>query len=164
VFPVGRVASLLRKGRFARRISAGAPVAVAGALEYLVAEVVEMAGAAAMQNKRHRITPRHIALCTRSDDEFNRLFKSVDIMAGGVLPNVHPVLIKKQHTVKKRHTKYPCDDNDNDDDESSVKSKSKSKSKSKDGNKNGNNKTKKKLTMRMSNRPRSIAVKRPRRV
>lgn len=39
-FPVGRVARLLRSGRYADRIAAAAPVYLAGVLEYLAAEVI----------------------------------------------------------------------------------------------------------------------------
>ncbi len=38
-FPVGRIHRLLRKGNFAERVGAGAPVYLAAVLEYLAAEV-----------------------------------------------------------------------------------------------------------------------------
>ena len=38
-FPVGRVARFLKKGKYATRIGAGAPVYLAAVLEYLAAEV-----------------------------------------------------------------------------------------------------------------------------
>ena len=38
-FPVGRVARFLKKGKYATRVGAGAPVYLAAVLEYLAAEV-----------------------------------------------------------------------------------------------------------------------------
>ena len=93
-FPVGRIARQLRQGRHASRIGAGAPVYLAAVLEYLAAEVLELAGNAARDNKRSRIVPRHINLAVRNDDELARLMRSTTIAAGGVLPNIHQELIR----------------------------------------------------------------------
>merc|ERR1712007_34445 len=94
-FPVGRITRYLRKGRYAGRIGAGAPVYLAAVLEYLTAEVIELAGNAARDNKKTRIIPRHIQLAIRSDDELTKLLGGVTIAAGGVLPNIHNNLLPK---------------------------------------------------------------------
>ena len=95
-FPVGRVARYLRQGRYAARVGSGAPVYLAAVLEYLAAEILELAGNAARDNKRSRIIPRHLQLAVRNDEELNKLLGGVTIAAGGVLPNIHAVLLPKR--------------------------------------------------------------------
>ena len=99
-FPVGRVSRYLRKGRYAARVGGGAPVYMAAVMEYLSAEILELAGNAARDNKRTRITPRHVQLAVRNDEELNKLLGGVTIAQGGVLPNIHAVLIPKKKAVK----------------------------------------------------------------
>ena len=95
-FPVGRMARYLRQGGFAKRVGAGAPVYLAAVLEYLTAELLELAGNAAKDNKRSRIVPRHIQLAVRNDEELNKFLGSVTVAQGGVLPNIHAVLLPKK--------------------------------------------------------------------
>lgn len=95
-FPVGRVHRHLRDGNFAARVGAGAPVYLAAVLEYLAAEILELAGNAARDNKKNRINPRHVQLAVRNDEELNKLLVGVTIAQGGVLPNIHNVLLPKK--------------------------------------------------------------------
>ncbi|KAK4418210.1 Histone H2AX [Sesamum alatum] len=95
-FPVGRIARFLKAGKYAERVGAGAPVYLSAVLEYLAAEVLELAGNAARDNKKNRIVPRHIQLAVRNDEELSKLLGNVTIANGGVLPNIHQTLLPKK--------------------------------------------------------------------
>jgi histone H2A len=97
-FPVGRMNRFIKKGGYAKRTGVGAGVYMAAVLEYLCAEILELAGNAARDNKKTRIVPRHITLAVKNDEELNKLLGNVTIASGGVLPNIHAVLLPKKST------------------------------------------------------------------
>ena len=91
-FSVSRVARFCKQGKYAERIGAGAPVYLASVLEYVVSEVVELAGNKAEENKKHRINPRHIMLAIKSDAELDSLLGKADFCQSGVPPKIYPQL------------------------------------------------------------------------
>jgi len=106
-FPVGRIARYMKQGGFAQRVGGGAPVYLASVLEYLTAELLELAGNAAKDNKKQRIVPRHVMLAVKNDDELGRLLNKVTIAQAGVMPNLHPSLLpKKKKSRRQRWKRY----------------------------------------------------------
>ena len=118
-FPVARIGRALRTMRLAKRrarplhartltraaphplpppprYGAGGPVYLTAVIEYMAAEVLELAGNAARDNKKSRIIPRHITLAVRNDEELNKFLGGVTVAQGGVLPNIHSVLLPKK--------------------------------------------------------------------
>lgn len=101
MMPVGRIHRALHRGNYADRIGGGAPVYLAAVLEYLVAEVLELAGNAARDNQRSRIIPRHLQLAVQNDEELKNILQGVTIAQGGVTPNIHAVLLPKKTTTRR---------------------------------------------------------------
>lgn len=64
--------------------------------ERMILQVLELAGNASRDNKKSRILPRHVQLAVRNDDELSKLLGSVFIANGGVLPNIHSILLPKK--------------------------------------------------------------------
>jgi histone H2A len=96
VFPVSRILKKMKKGSYASRIRKVAAVYMAAVLEYLGAEILELAGNAARDNKKKTIGPRHLQLAIFNDEELGKIFKNVTISQGGVLPGINPVLLPKK--------------------------------------------------------------------
>lgn len=131
--PVVNILGKLRKGHYAKHIRKGiygtdfwrlnckcdfsrsivaAGVYMAAVLEYCVAEVLELAGDVAKDNRKVRIIPRHILLAVESDAELSSIFKKkgVVIAGAGVMPFIHKNLLKVKTAPKKKNKKEEAED------------------------------------------------------
>lgn len=102
---------MLRKGNYAERLGNNSAVFLAGVLEYLCAEVLELAGNTSIANKKRRIIPRHLTLAVRNDEELNKLFENVTISEGGVPPNIQVSLLPKKSSKTQKHEDDPASQN-----------------------------------------------------
>ena len=101
LFPVARSIRLMKEARLSERISVTAGAFMAGVLEYICAEILEMAGNVAEEQGRKTITPKHINLGVRADAELNKMMNNIVISQGGMLPNVHEFLVPPKKGGKK---------------------------------------------------------------
>lgn len=105
IFPVSRVLRKMRRGLYADRISSESAVTLACVLEYMVAELIELAGDNCFGEGGKKITnnikPRHICLGVKGDHELSEAIgKSVIIPMGGVIPFIHEDLEKQSKRSK----------------------------------------------------------------
>eukprot|EP01097_Dermamoeba_algensis_P001749 TRINITY_DN165_c0_g2_i1.p1 TRINITY_DN165_c0_g2~~TRINITY_DN165_c0_g2_i1.p1 ORF type:complete len:249 (-),score=64.67 TRINITY_DN165_c0_g2_i1:146-892(-) len=97
LFPVAKLGKRLRESWLAGgphgRISGSASVYLAAVLEYLTAELVELAGNFSIQSlKKKRISPRAIASVSFQDEEFHILLKESVFPEAGTFSSLPPTL------------------------------------------------------------------------
>ncbi|KAM9993331.1 hypothetical protein ACTFIZ_011288 [Dictyostelium cf. discoideum] len=98
IFPVGRIHRMLKNKVPLKRVSILSSVYLAAILEYLASEVLELTiSQVSIQSKDNvrRISPRHLLLAIKTDEELDNLIRvSTTIAGGGVIPYIHEVLKK----------------------------------------------------------------------
>lgn len=104
-FNVNSILKKLKKKNPRCRVMETSAVLLAGVLEYLTAEVLELSGSVAHQFKRQQIKPRHIFLAIENDQELHKMLGQVTIAESGVLPNIHPDLLKTRADILKDRKK-----------------------------------------------------------
>ncbi|XP_062039109.1 histone H2A-Bbd type 1 [Lepus europaeus] len=74
-FPVSHVERLLREGHYAQRLSSAAPVFLAGVLEYLTSNILELASKEAYNSGRVRITGEHVERAVQDHQQLRNLLE-----------------------------------------------------------------------------------------
>ena len=81
---------------------------MAGVLEYLAFEILELASNKAGEDKKKTIMPRHIMLAIKSDEEFNKFMQGADFKETGRMP----MLFDEKSNKKKKGQMEESDSDD----------------------------------------------------
>merc|ERR1711964_619882 len=95
-FPCTRVTRHCKKAKVAKRVSPRTGVFTSAVMEYIAAEVLELAGNAAKERRKKTIFPKHIQTAIRNDEELNEFLKNVTLRNVHVLPHIEEALLKKK--------------------------------------------------------------------
>ena len=98
LMPVGRLNRMIKKGRYATRSGRSAGAFMAGVLEYCCAEFLELAGNLCQEAKKKLISPRHLQLAIRNDDELAKVMHSLNanVASGGYDIGIEAALLPKK--------------------------------------------------------------------
>lgn len=88
-----RIKQMLSEMRVARRYQTAVDVYLAGVANYLIAEILEIT--ISVMDKARRLTPRHVMLAIRNDQELNQV-ASGTFGASGVVPNINAALLPQK--------------------------------------------------------------------
>ena len=96
IFPVGRCNRYLKQGRYAERVGGSAGVFMASVLEYITAELCELAGNVCEEQGKKQIMPRHINFGIMHDEELAKLFATTQISQGGQKVHIEEALMPQK--------------------------------------------------------------------
>lgn len=90
-----RVEAIMRSYVGKTRLGQNTSIYLAAVIEYLIAEILELAGNAARDNNRVRINDRFILLAIENDEELKELSKRLNFVLAysGVIPHIHTNLL-----------------------------------------------------------------------
>ncbi len=115
IFPIPRAERAIRTYGTSveiSRVGAGAPVYLAGVLQYIATDIVMSAGRYATDDSKRTITTPHLYRAIRGDEELDELAikLNIELMGGGVIPFISRKLMpteeeKKKHAAQRRKAK-----------------------------------------------------------
>jgi len=111
-FSVSKIERLISNYRYKKnwRIGSSSAIYLTATLEYITVEILELSGNAAFDARRANydrpliLTPNHIMLAIRNDEELNKLFSGF-ILGAGRLPNIHAALLPQYGSANIKHRK-----------------------------------------------------------
>ena len=99
--PVSRVNRHLKLSRVTQRVGSSTPVFMTCVLEYVLSEILELAGQRCVKEKHKRVSVADIIYAIRSDKELHKLTEGFKFFVGDKLQNVsHAVTLEAEKVEK----------------------------------------------------------------
>ena len=100
IIKISRIARYQKAGRYAKAIGAGSPIYLAAVLEYIAQEILELARAEAIQQKKKRVNPDHIVKAISKDPELQHFLRDAKFCNAGYAPKIKPKVDTGKKTKK----------------------------------------------------------------
>ena len=112
LFSIPKVLKLMKRDRLAARVGKRPSVVMAAVMEYLSAEVLELAGNLVLERNKKRVTPRTIMLAISGDDELYKLAGSKAMFReSGVAPHIEAAMLRKKGGKEKKQESVSSQEN-----------------------------------------------------
>ncbi|XP_015727731.1 late histone H2A.2.2-like [Coturnix japonica] len=102
LFPVSRIERQLRRGQFAERFGACAPVYLAAVLQWVTQKIMDMAGKISKKSNQQCISPQHLQMSVKSSSILKHLLGSEPEYHGGDVPQSQCTALSKRKKTKRR--------------------------------------------------------------
>lgn len=93
LLPASRINRYLRSSSSMKRVGGSAPVYLTGVLEYVVSEILEVAGNHCLKAKRKRVSAEDVVVAVRGDSDLSKLCACASMYMGNRLP-IHASMLK----------------------------------------------------------------------
>ena len=100
--PPSRVNRAMKLRSGLKRVGGTAPVYMAAVMEYVAAEILEVACNSTANAKRKRVTPEDISIALRSDADLQKVCGGLALYTGDRLESVAKALVPKARTEPKK--------------------------------------------------------------
>lgn len=99
--PPSRINRAMKSRSGLKRVGGTAPIYMAAVLEYITAEVLEVASNSTAGSKRKRVTPEDVSIALRSDPDLQKVCSGVALYTGDKLEEIAKSLAPSERVAPK---------------------------------------------------------------
>jgi len=104
IFPSHKVLKMLQKAEISSDLDGNSGVFLTGVLEYMAAELLDMASEVTVARKKRVIKPTHIKIAIKGDEEMSCFMKNVCLRNSGIYGDFFPLVSSQESLESKNFT------------------------------------------------------------